>query len=323
MGSSERDRTVNAAMGDHVACFARAPVLPLRRQPSSLLRRSRCTQIRAVLTVRRGEYKDAADCARCIAQVFRGADTSSAFLLPFVTHVSYLDMVTQLSQRLPRRAPDGNIVHSEDDPDVQNHVLLMAEDSDIDPDRTLGCLEMGVVNMPRLLANGMLQEVENWGQRVKLEEANPWSFLSFGNGDADSGATKNGDRKDAPYIGNLAVDANVRRRGIASRLVKEAETVALRWGYDSICLHVNGDDDGAKAFYASQGYTCTGQEPLWYSRAGRVRKMFLRKDLLELDPSRDPEDYRTWDKAKFMSSGKGLNFAEYLRLCIADLKAQA
>lgn len=56
------------------------------------------------------------------------------------------------------------------------------------------------------------------------------------------------------WIYYLAVRADVRRRGLGTRLVKEMEKRFAAMGCRRVCLQVHGDGD-ASAFYKSLGYT--------------------------------------------------------------------
>lgn len=56
------------------------------------------------------------------------------------------------------------------------------------------------------------------------------------------------------YISNVAVRQRVRRRGIAKKLVQEAELVATCWGCRSIALHCDVNNPGALALYSGAGY---------------------------------------------------------------------
>jgi ribosomal protein S18 acetylase RimI-like enzyme len=310
---------------------------------------------RAALTVRRGAYDDARPAARCMADVFRALERPPAAVRPIVTQLAYLDMVGQLSRRLARRRqPDAS--QADDVPDTDEaasgaareplHVLLVAEDQEQAPGIVIGCIEMGVVNVPRLLTKGLLDEIEQWGQHVDGEDdisgdkhvdasSDEGSSITDEAAAAGSGTVPaNGQQhqddtalasiaKDlvrAPYIGNLAVSTDFRRVGIGSRLVQEAEEIALAWGYDRVCLHVDADQPAAKALYARLGYECAAQEPSWHTDVGRVRRMFLTKRISRKRDPVAPTEVDAWDKAKIASSGRKLNFFEYLRLCFIELK---
>ncbi|KAJ7269974.1 hypothetical protein O6H91_15G054600 [Diphasiastrum complanatum] len=56
------------------------------------------------------------------------------------------------------------------------------------------------------------------------------------------------------YISNVAVRMNYRRKGIAKKLVQEAEMVAREWGCRSIALHCDISNSGAVALYRGEGY---------------------------------------------------------------------
>lgn len=56
------------------------------------------------------------------------------------------------------------------------------------------------------------------------------------------------------YVSNVAVRQIARRKGIAKRLVQEAEVVASHWGCRSIALHCDKVNTGALALYVGAGY---------------------------------------------------------------------
>lgn len=58
------------------------------------------------------------------------------------------------------------------------------------------------------------------------------------------------------YISNVAVRQRGRRRGVARRLVIEAEALAKSWGCRSIALHCDVNNSAAVALYKSQGFRC-------------------------------------------------------------------
>lgn len=66
-----------------------------------------------------------------------------------------------------------------------------------------------------------------------------------------------------PYISNLAVREDCRRRGIGSQLLARCEQIALDWGYNEIRLHVLDKNNSAKALYNQNGYEVCQIEPNW------------------------------------------------------------
>ena len=57
-----------------------------------------------------------------------------------------------------------------------------------------------------------------------------------------------------PYLASVAVRSADRRRGVARRLVSEAELVAKQWGYNELFLEVAQSNDAALGFYRRTGY---------------------------------------------------------------------
>ncbi|MFS8868276.1 GNAT family N-acetyltransferase [Synechococcus sp. OH30] len=58
-----------------------------------------------------------------------------------------------------------------------------------------------------------------------------------------------------PYLANLAVLPEWRRRGIARQLLLSAEVVVQEWGYRQLHLHVVEDNLPARQLYAQLRYT--------------------------------------------------------------------
>ena len=57
-----------------------------------------------------------------------------------------------------------------------------------------------------------------------------------------------------PYIANLAVGENYRRKGIARKLLQQCERKALTWGFTEIYLHVLDNNYQARQLYHNCGY---------------------------------------------------------------------
>jgi len=90
-----------------------------------------------------------------------------------------------------------------------------------------------------------------------------------------------------PYLVNLAVLKEYRRRGIGQQLVRACEHKASEeWGYREIFLYVKAQNRVAQALYSAMGYTCEWREPSWYRLKSGLQKLqsnprlFLRKELL-------------------------------------------
>lgn len=93
-----------------------------------------------------------------------------------------------------------------------------------------------------------------------------------------------------PYVASLAVERNYRRKGIARKLLREAEAIAQSWGYRELLLEVSAFNNAAIKFYSRGGYKVlrsdvagTGAEEvdtsgLWWTFS-TVPKYVLRKGL--------------------------------------------
>lgn len=81
-----------------------------------------------------------------------------------------------------------------------------------------------------------------------------------------------------PYISNLAVSTEYRRRGIAKQLLYQCEATAAKWGFRKLYLHVLDNNQQARNLYQSSGYVIQRIETTygaWLFR--RPRKMLLSK----------------------------------------------
>lgn len=57
-----------------------------------------------------------------------------------------------------------------------------------------------------------------------------------------------------PYLSNLAVHPQYRRRGVASGLLQRSEELVREWGFQDIYLHVLEKNQQARQLYFKQGY---------------------------------------------------------------------
>lgn len=254
-------------------------------------------------------FRDAereADAARGGVGIF-GQDFVTRAL---VRYLSWLDMVAQLSRRLKstREDKEGDVTAKKSG---DSHVLIVAED-DEKAGEIVACIEMGVVNVPNLIAKGAMDELEQWGQsREELDKEKVREYVDAATL-LDPRAETN---VDLPYIGNLAVAQGWRRRGIGRRLVGAAERVAVEWGYPAVCLHVDADSFEATSLYARLGYECTAREPVWSQKVGRVRRLFLRKRLGDAGTA---VDMLTWEEG-VAEVGKKMTFLESLRYSFVSI----
>lgn len=71
---------------------------------------------------------------------------------------------------------------------------------------------------------------------------------------------------DEAEILNLAVDSTRRRRGIGSRLMKDALAACKAAGVRKIFLEVRDSNRDAQKFYLQMGFTAVGRRREYYSR---------------------------------------------------------
>ena len=76
---------------------------------------------------------------------------------------------------------------------------------------------------------------------------------------------------------SLTVAKDFRRRGLALRLLKEAERRAVRRGCQTIRLEVRADDTAAVHLYETASYRLFGRRPRYY--AGRIDALRFEKTL--------------------------------------------
>ncbi|NJL01140.1 MAG: GNAT family N-acetyltransferase [Spirulinaceae cyanobacterium RM2_2_10] len=97
-------------------------------------------------------------------------------------------------------------------------------------------------------------------------------------------------RRQSPYISNLAVSQAYRRQGVARRLLAQCEPVALDWGYQDIYLHVLETNHEARRLYQSCGYCLEATEWHWAAQLlHQPRRLLLHKRLTD---NSSPAAYR-------------------------------
>lgn len=253
-----------------------------RRYAATSLRPWACSATtRATLEIRRASRDDASALARVVNDAFRNELAPWAApmggLLQFVKRG---DLAGQFAKRA--------------DADARRHALLIA----LDASEIVGCVEIGLLRVPAALV--CANPADAWAERDQTLVGT----------DADE------ERPRTPYIGNLAVKRDARRRGVASTLVRAAEEAARGWGNDSVVLHVDARNESAAKLYRRMGYACSVREPEWYPAVGRVQRLFLVR---ELDEERGEPSEAEWDAAPVRHT-RELDVGEYLRWCLYDLR---
>jgi ribosomal protein S18 acetylase RimI-like enzyme len=83
-----------------------------------------------------------------------------------------------------------------------------------------------------------------------------------------------------PYIFNLAVHPQWRRRGVARQLLLAAEKTVKQWGFSRLYMHVLEDNQPARSLYDRLGYRLHSHEGnVSYWLLGRPRRFLLQKKL--------------------------------------------
>lgn len=211
------------------------------------------------------------------------SNTTPITLKPFAALLRYVehgDLSGQFSERIRKTQA--------------NHRVIIAESSD---GRVVGAIEVGILLAPEKL--GEYSVARAWSTQPRPKPNNE-------------------KQRGTPYIGNLAVRTDFRRKGLASRLVHAAETEAVEWGADTIALHVDARNVAAQNLYRKQGYLCRAREPVWYSEIGRLQRLLLHKKLSNSDNS-SITDYA---EAPVVHT-RPLGVVEYLRWCLYDLRSTA
>lgn len=82
-----------------------------------------------------------------------------------------------------------------------------------------------------------------------------------------------------PYVYNLAVLPQVRRRGIGRSLLLHCEEIVReRWNYRKIGLHSMVGNHGAERLYQSLGYSKKGCDPFWVTFLLIGRRNYWEKE---------------------------------------------
>jgi ribosomal protein S18 acetylase RimI-like enzyme len=94
-----------------------------------------------------------------------------------------------------------------------------------------------------------------------------------------------------PYVSNLAVLPQWRRRGVAQQLLTGAEAVALAWGYQALHLHVLESNPAARHLYEKMEYRVLHVSSDLWQWLGASRQFLLYRRLgfdpvSRVDPAR-------------------------------------
>lgn len=91
---------------------------------------------------------------------------------------------------------------------------------------------------------------------------------------------------DVPFVGNVAVSSQYRRRGIASKLMKIATAVARKWRCEELFVAVECDNNGAQALYANIGFEVMLDERDNLLRTSKnLPRLFMRRMVPPLVPA--------------------------------------
>ena len=85
---------------------------------------------------------------------------------------------------------------------------------------------------------------------------------------------------DIAELQRIAVDADHRRRGVATALLEEVVALAVRERAERLLLEVREDNEAALAFYAAAGFTELVRRPRYY-RDGATAVVLVRPVRME------------------------------------------
>jgi len=105
--------------------------------------------------------------------------------------------------------------------------------------------------------------------------------------------------KNSLYVDQLAVDPDFQGHGIGRKLMKQAEDIALKQGFNAVALHVRKDNDKAISLYESMGYKKIGSK-WWYYSDGMTGIEMLKT----LRPAA-ANDNTGWGIGKFLKKALG------------------
>jgi len=89
---------------------------------------------------------------------------------------------------------------------------------------------------------------------------------------------------DQAEIVTIAIDLQMRRQGLARKLLEIAETELTDLGVDTLFLEVAEDNLTAITFYKNSGFEPIGKRPAYYKREkGRVAALTFRKALSKIE----------------------------------------
>lgn len=93
------------------------------------------------------------------------------------------------------------------------------------------------------------------------------------------------------YLFNVCVVPAARRRHVAARLIAAAARAAAQARVRHLYVHVEADNEAARALYARARFAPEAEEPQWLAnRLGRPRRLLLRRDLDERDAQEEDDD---------------------------------
>jgi ribosomal protein S18 acetylase RimI-like enzyme len=83
-----------------------------------------------------------------------------------------------------------------------------------------------------------------------------------------------------PYLSNLAVCPDYRRRGVAQELLRACEAIVQDLGHQNLYLHVLENNHSAKRLYSHAGYQLHQTDPIWsHLFLHQPRRLLLHKSL--------------------------------------------
>ena len=102
--------------------------------------------------------------------------------------------------------------------------------------------------------------------------------VSFSESTRSKNATLN-PPTDRPYICNMAIEAEHRRRGYGKALLDAAEKLIVHMGENCVYLHARCKDKPAVRLYENNGYSVAGEDSFLVTLVGLDRRKLLTKKL--------------------------------------------
>lgn len=169
-------------------------------------------------------------------------------------------------------------------------VLNTYSDSDQDQDQIVGFTEVGMLPSPLgpIEVDSSCEETAvNVDSNIDIDAREEIDDIhdKKDNCNDDIDADQKNENNDVPYLGNVAVDSRMRRKGIATKLIRVASRVAEKWNdansvdKSMIYATVECSNNDAMKLYEKLGFSVVLDERDLISRRQREPRLFMRRML--------------------------------------------